>query len=370
MSALEAVGGVGRPAGDLLGAALDYAARGWPVLPLRPRTKLPATARGFHDASTDPGQVGAWWAAYPDANIGLVCGVGFDVLDVDGDEGAANLHDLGLDLAGVPCAETPHGLHYYFRPSGYGRRIGFLPGLDWLAAGGYVVAPCSAVRDRRPYRWVTPLVVPLQAAPEVIAGLLVVHQQPVMGAAPLVEPPAGQPGLLGLLVLEDRLAEIGQASNGTRNDTLFRVGRGLYGHTAAGQLDPEWVRVGLVKAGLAAGLMPEEVRRTVESAEAIGMAAPLLIPGTEEPEPELPKVERDEGSAILDDVEAALRRFIVYRGEHEPVAVTLWIAHTWAVEAFAMTPYIFFTSPERAAAAGPAQAEVARSWPPWSSRER
>ncbi|HEX9016816.1 MAG TPA: bifunctional DNA primase/polymerase, partial [Chloroflexota bacterium] len=37
----------------ILSAALDYAARGWPVLPLVPREKRPLTKRGLLDATTD-----------------------------------------------------------------------------------------------------------------------------------------------------------------------------------------------------------------------------------------------------------------------------------------------------------------------------
>jgi hypothetical protein len=338
------------PVPDLLAAALSYAEQGWPVLPLKPQTKLPATARGFHDASTDPAQVGSWWAAVPEANIGLVCGIGFDVLDVDGDEGAASLGDLGLDLDGVLCAETPHGLHYYFRPSGVGRRIGFLPGLDWLAAGGYVVAPCSQVRDRRPYRWVTaPHVERLQPAPEAIAGLLVVQQSPTTGAAPLLATPTGKPGLLGLLVLEDRLDEIRQASNGTRNTTLFRVGRGLYGHVAAGQLDQALVRAGLTEAGLAVGLPPEEVKRTVESAEDIGMAAPLLIAGSDVPDPDEQRrpPAADETATTLAGVEAFLRRYVVFQSDAQVTAVALWVLHTHGLKAFDVTPYLSVRSAEK-----------------------
>jgi len=40
--------------GSVLGeAALSYAAKGWPVLPLRPGEKTPLTVNGSKDASTD-----------------------------------------------------------------------------------------------------------------------------------------------------------------------------------------------------------------------------------------------------------------------------------------------------------------------------
>jgi len=50
--------------------------------------------------------------------------------------------------------------------------------------------------------------------------------------------------------------------------------------------------------------------------------------------------------ALLNDVEAFLARFIVYPGEHERIAHTLWIAHTWLMERWESTPRIAFLSPE------------------------
>ncbi len=49
----------------LLAAALEYARRGWPVLPLAPRGKAPLGAlvpRGLNDATTDPERIRQWWA--------------------------------------------------------------------------------------------------------------------------------------------------------------------------------------------------------------------------------------------------------------------------------------------------------------------
>ena len=42
--------------------ALAFAARGWPVLPCLPGQKIPATAHGYRDATTDPEQITDWFA--------------------------------------------------------------------------------------------------------------------------------------------------------------------------------------------------------------------------------------------------------------------------------------------------------------------
>ena len=64
--------------------ALAFATRGWPVLPCQPGQKTPATRHGVRDATTDPGQITAWFGRHPDWNLAIATGApGPDVLDVD-----------------------------------------------------------------------------------------------------------------------------------------------------------------------------------------------------------------------------------------------------------------------------------------------
>ncbi len=92
-------------------AALDYARRGWPVIPLHTLTadgcschhecssvgKHPRTKHGLKDATTDKESIRSWWDEWPDANVGIVAGAesGLVVLDVDprhgGDESLRRL---------------------------------------------------------------------------------------------------------------------------------------------------------------------------------------------------------------------------------------------------------------------------------------
>ena len=53
-----------------------------------------------------------------------------------------------------------------------------------------------------------------------------------------------------------------------------------------------------------------------------------------------------DGAELLDNVDAFLARFVVYPGDHERHAHTLWIAHSWLMECWESTPRIAFLSPE------------------------
>ena len=143
---------------------LDYAARGWRVLPLKPRDKAPLgelVSHGWKDATTDPDTIARWWARYPDANVGIACGAsGLLVLDIDprngGDDSLRDLEEQRGPLPNtVRCLTGGGGVHYYFRrpvdaPVGDATPW---PGIE-IKAEGYVVAPPSIHPDTgREYAW-------------------------------------------------------------------------------------------------------------------------------------------------------------------------------------------------------------------------
>jgi hypothetical protein len=140
----------------LLDAALYYASLGWPVFPLRPRDKRPATRNGFKDATTDADRIRAWWQRHPDANIGLPTGHAFDVIDVDLPDGVPaflSLLDTDTDVHGR-VSTSSGGVHLYVTPTGGGNLAGIVPGIDYRGAGGYVVAPPSTLGPRgRAWTW-------------------------------------------------------------------------------------------------------------------------------------------------------------------------------------------------------------------------
>jgi hypothetical protein len=52
-------------------------------------------------------------------------------------------------------------------------------------------------------------------------------------------------------------------------------------------------------------------------------------------------------AALLQEVCDYVKRYVVFTGEAQSVVVALWIAHTWAIEAFDYTPYLQVTAPEK-----------------------
>lgn len=140
----------------LLEAALQYAARGWKIFPLVPRTKRPAIRGWRQKATSDPDQIERWWGARPDYNVGLATGEScLVVLDPDGPEGLAELHRLvGLHgrLPRTLASRTPGGHHLLFRGSGV--RSTARGDLHVRGEGGLVALPPSIHPSGVAYRWV------------------------------------------------------------------------------------------------------------------------------------------------------------------------------------------------------------------------
>ena len=166
----EAADRLTSPEPTCLPAALEYAARGWPVLPLhgirldgtctcgRPDCsspgKHPHTRRGVKDATTCPETIREWWSRWPAANFGVATGGALMVLDVDGPEGERSLS--GRHLPVTPSVATGNGGHVYLLPPEgvtIGNATRFLPGLDVRGEGGYVVAPPSRHCAGVDYAW-------------------------------------------------------------------------------------------------------------------------------------------------------------------------------------------------------------------------
>jgi hypothetical protein len=144
---------------SLLDAALTYASWGWPVLPLVPGGKVPATAHGVHDATTDPGTIRQWWAQQPTANVGIAAGraSGLVVADIDprngGDTSWARwLSEHGAGPDGPIALTAGGGEHHLYLYTPELRSCKLADGVDLLSDGRYFVASPSIVGGRE-YVW-------------------------------------------------------------------------------------------------------------------------------------------------------------------------------------------------------------------------
>jgi hypothetical protein len=143
---------------DLHESAIRYLRLGWTVTPIRPREKKPAlpnwpvVSRRFSEANLD-----LIWSGNPEANVGLLTGVNFDVLDIDGEDGQRSLDRLFSPESYThpgPIARTGGGgFHLYFQPTGNGNRAQMLTKVDYRGIGGQVIAPPSIHPNGMAYRW-------------------------------------------------------------------------------------------------------------------------------------------------------------------------------------------------------------------------
>lgn len=140
--------------------AMHYARMGWPVFPLRPNAKTPASAHGFKDAITDVAEIDKFWVNHPNYNIGLATGHLFDVIDIDPPAGVPSFLQLLADkllpeIHGIAVTASG-GMHLYIEPTSRGNSAGILPGIDYRGLGGYTVAPPSTLGPRgRSWSWMT-----------------------------------------------------------------------------------------------------------------------------------------------------------------------------------------------------------------------
>lgn len=265
----------------LLSAALSYAERGWPVLPLHPEEKAPdgkLVPRGLHDATCDERTIRAWWEASPRANIGIRTGGGIDVLDVDGPRSL--LSDISASPI-VPGAlvETGRGFHLYFACGGLPSRAALLAGIDVKGAGGYVVAPPSIHPSGSQYRFVDPrsgeqLIGPppgpFPAPPPALVELCRRSPNPL----PAAEPVRIDASAYARVALEGECSAVASTPVGARNDRLNRAAFAAGTLVGSGVLDGAQATEHLVSAALRAGLPEAEARRTISSGLRAGSERP------------------------------------------------------------------------------------------------
>lgn len=252
-------------------AAHAYAAAGLRVFPCVPDAKRPLTAHGFHDATTDPDTITAWWAATPTANVGLATGAyeaaGFDVLDIDahtsgsGYTGFELARRAGLVDAWAALVRTPSGgAHAYYPadPDNPQRSWTLADAhVDFRGHGGYILAPPSTLsvdgravsyrlisRGRQPGHLDAGRVRALLAPPRPTASSFAVRRVPGRGDL-------------------DRLANwLAARPEGSRNASLYWAAC----RCAELGITPQRANEVLGDAARRTGLDPREIEATLRSA--------------------------------------------------------------------------------------------------------
>ena len=149
---------------EMHAAASHYAnAYGIPVFPIWPRTKKPATAHGFYDASTVAARVDEMWEANPGANIGGRMGSGIVCIDFDKDDGlgydstdwlAAWEHDHGRLPETARAVTGRGGVHLYYRVSkAVSASVNEDLHIDVRGEGAYAMMPPSVHPNGTAYYW-------------------------------------------------------------------------------------------------------------------------------------------------------------------------------------------------------------------------
>jgi hypothetical protein len=269
-----------------LDAALDYAARGWLIFPLKPRAKEPATRRGFYDASSNPATLRRWFEKFP-YNVGVRTGTasGVFVVDIDGEIGAASLREIEAKHGPPPAtliSATGKGRHLWFKtdapiPCSTGK---IAPGIDARADGGYVVAPPSVHPNGKFYRWLDVSISPAPAPDWLLCLARAAKPLPISERArALIRPRlTGQLGAYGRAALDAEIAILAATAPGGRNHALNRAAFCLFQLVAGGELDRDQVIDRLLDACQRNGLVKDDglrsVRATMRSAYRAGLTFP------------------------------------------------------------------------------------------------
>ena len=203
--------------------------------------------------------------------IGILTGPVYYVVDIDGEDGAAQWKELAGDdyMPTRWVARTGRGLHLWFADEHLWPTTKLGPKLDFKGVGGYVAAPPSLHPDGHRYEW---LLEPGADAPFAMPAALLSHLQETkaLKEAALVTKQQNRPvpldqRLPGLIYrdasFEGVIAHVRDAGEGNRNNLVYWAAATMR-DDGAGEEDFE----ALLDAAQASGLPRWEARRTIQSA--------------------------------------------------------------------------------------------------------
>lgn len=296
---------------DILKAALSFAARGWPAIPLwwplpggrcacgdvkcESPGKHPIIKDWVKQGATDETTIRQWWAKWPKANVGILTGdrSGILLLDVDTkDDGPDHIATLEAQYGKLPdtveAITGSGGRHVLFRyPQGrvIPNKARFHSGLDARSNGGMFVAAPSLHSNGRRYEWDAffhPDTTPLTDAPEWLLQLM--ERKPHGKTAPPVEE---------------------YITEGARNSTLTS----LAGTMRRRGMSPEAIFAALMAENLKRCVPPLDEGEVQAIAESVSKYPPEAEEGSKHQNGQL----KSEGFNLTDLGNA--RRFIAQHGQ-------------------------------------------------------
>jgi len=138
---------------------------GIPVIPVKAGQKSPPLIEGGSSSgSTNPQQIEAWAAKFPDANVGVVCRLN-GIMIVDDDEGV--VEQSGIAVRTRVVESSPGHKQYYFKHTPATAALGNLPqrdGFSFRADNHYGIAAGSLHPDGHRYKLL--IDAPIQPMPQ------------------------------------------------------------------------------------------------------------------------------------------------------------------------------------------------------------
>jgi hypothetical protein len=264
---------------DVLSAALDYAAKGWHLFPVR--GKVPAIPRGtsWQDLSTtDPEVLVSWFAGT--SGLGVAVDLGKSSLAVvDGD----HLDRLPVEVVAILDSTGPWLMRgrperrsHVYGVNGHPVPQARHPWGEVKAAGGYVVLPPSPHPDGFTYEWLgqpgdAPPVLPFDLAPLIA---------PAQREAPSAEPFEGAASEEGRAEARRRLAlqcqRVAEATS-DRNITLNAAAL-VVGHYVPHYVPESDAVAALLDAATRCGLVKDDGKRSVQATIHSGLRAGMKDP--------------------------------------------------------------------------------------------
>ncbi len=353
-----------------------YLAAGWHPFPLDPGTKHPPLA-GFTGRSgkvADESQIERWEKRRPDdSNVAIRMPDGVIALDVDKyHRGGKTIAALTARLGSLP--EGPRNLsgsgdgsgHRYFRvPKGREFATVAGPGVEVLQRHHRysVVWPSVHPDTGKLYEWADSIP-DVESLPELPAAWVKHFDAGAAGKGAAKATSSAAKRWASRVAKEpcfEMAASVSQAITNlhdpegvSRHDVMVKATRALSRAAEEGHGGLDWAlnRLHEAWAEVMAGEPVERQDREFERAVngALMLAAAGGARAQEDPcegTPPPPPATSETTAAVLDRVDAFVRRFVSYPSDDARTAHVLWIAHTHLMDRWDSTPRISFQSPER-----------------------